>query len=140
MTNTLRLTLASIMKNPVITVSEDSTLEDVVEKLAIYDVGCVIVTDGNLVKGIISERDIIKALKEHRAKVLEELVVKFMMKEVISLPPESTVVEALHVMFSKKIRHLVISKDGELKGIVSLRDVANAIFRSFMIIFSYIMR
>ncbi len=140
MASTLKLTLASIMKKPVITVSVESTLEDVVGKLAEHDVGCIVVTNGNMIRGIISERDIIKALKEYGAEVLKEQVAKFMTKDVVSLPPESTVVEALHVMFSRKIRHLVVSKDGELKGIVSLRDVANAIFKSFMTIFSYIMR
>ena len=63
-----------------------------------------------------------------------------MTREVVYLPPESTIVEALHVMFSERMRHPVVSKNKELKGIVSLRDVAKAIFESFMVMFSYIIR
>jgi len=134
----LAITLRSVMKNPVITVDENATLKEVIEKLGFYDIGCVVVIKDSTVKGIISERDIIKILKDNDAKVLEEPVSKYMVHNIVSLSPESTIIEALHIMFSNRIRHLVVSSNGKLEGIVSLRDVAMSLFKTFMTIYSYI--
>ncbi len=77
------------MKNPVITVDENATLKEVIEKLGFYDIGCVVVIKDSAVKGIISERDIIKILRDNASKVLEEPVSKYMTRNVISLPLEA---------------------------------------------------
>jgi CBS domain-containing protein len=84
----------------------------------------VVSTDGKEVKGIISERDIVRGLAERGANVLDLTVRNLMTPKVITCTPEDSVTHLMKLMTSKRIRHLpVISAEGELCGIVSIGDV-----------------
>ena len=131
--------LRDIMITPVITLSENASVLNAVKLMAENDIGCIVVTNSNgQVCGVLSERDVIRVLGAKG--FIENLKVKdIMSRNVYCMREENTIVEALRVMLERKIRHLpVVDNRSTLKGIVSLRDVANKVFTNLMTILSYV--
>ncbi|RLG76319.1 MAG: histidine kinase [Thermoprotei archaeon] len=131
--------LKDVMVEPVITLHGEAELMDVVKLMAEKDIGCIVVVNNDRkVCGIISERDIIKALGSK--SFLENLKVKDVMsKDIMCMEEHRPIVEALRIMLANKIRHLpVVDSENKLRGIVSLRDIAGSVFMSLMTILSYV--
>jgi CBS domain-containing protein len=80
-------------------------------------------SDGRTIAGIVSERDVVRALAEG-PEMLSEPVSSIMTARVFTAPPEAHVDELLHLMTDKRVRHIpVTDADGLLIGIVSIGDV-----------------
>lgn len=108
----------------VATVTPDATVSDLLAMLAEHRVGALVVSaDGRTITGIVSERDVVRAMTEG-AGVLTRSVASIMTTHVFAAPPEADVDELMHVMTEKRIRHIpVTDPDGVLLGIVSIGDV-----------------
>ena len=103
-----------------------ASLDDVVQTLVENNCGSLVVRDGDRLVGIISERDILRVTA---AKVgpLESLsVTDFMITDLITGTPESTINEAMDLMTNNRIRHLPVLKEGKLVGIVSIGDLVKS--------------
>lgn len=99
-------------------------LSEVVALLAEKRIGATVVCDDDQrVKGIISERDIVRALAERGAAVLTDPVDAHMTKEVKTCLESDTVAWLMEAMTSRRFRHMPVVKDGRLIGIVSIGDV-----------------
>jgi len=99
-------------------------LQAVIEKLAAKRIGAlVIVGASGGVEGIISERDIIRALAEHGASCLDRPVSDFMTREVVICSEADTLDELMATMTAGRFRHIPVVEDGALVGIVSIGDV-----------------
>lgn len=122
------MNVAAILKSKgrsVTTARPDATLLDVVQKLHAKRIGAVIVVgDGGLVEGIISERDVIRALAERGQGALLDPVSSHMTRQVVGCQETSHVDELMEKMTMGRFRHLpVLEDDGELIGIISIGDV-----------------
>ena len=108
----------------VVTVAPLQSVASVVDLLTQNRIGAAPVTDadGRLV-GIISERDVIRGLSEHREAVLTMAAEQLMTREVMTCAPGSSIVELMEVMTNQRIRHLPVVQNGALAGIVSIGDV-----------------
>ncbi len=108
----------------VVTVRPSATLADAAEALTTHRIGALVVTDdaGRLL-GIVSERDLTKAIVQYAADMLDRHVTDVMTRKVVTCSPEDSVVEALYLMNSKGIRHIPILDGDRLSGIISVRDV-----------------
>ena len=118
---------------------KNASVLNAVKLMAENDIGCIVVTNSNgQVCGILSERDVISVLGAKG--FIENLKVKdIMSRNVYCMREENTIVEALRAMLGRKIKHLpVVDNRSTLKGIVSLRDVANKVFTNLMTILSYV--
>ncbi|MEM0263143.1 MAG: CBS domain-containing protein [Saccharolobus sp.] len=114
------------MKNNVIVVDKNTTLRDVAKIMTENNVGSVIVVDNGKPIGIITERDIVRAIG--RNKDLNNKAEEIMTSSLITIKEDSPITGALSLMRSYNIRHLpVIDNEGNLKGIISIRDIARAI-------------
>ena len=112
------------MSETVLTVGPTHTLRQVAKQMADRKVGAAIVMDPEEQgPGIITERDILNAVAQ-RARAAEARVRQWMTESVITIEPETTVQDAAKMMFEKNFRHLPVSKDGRLLGIVSLRRLS----------------
>ena len=110
--------------NGVATVSSDSNLTDVARVLAEHGVGALVVSDdGEQIKGIVSERDLARAVARQGASALELPVTQAMTSEVSTCSPGDTVDMLMEVMTRQRIRHLPVTVDGRLCGIISIGDV-----------------
>jgi CBS domain-containing protein len=108
----------------VVTVPPDISVERLVAVLAEYKVGAVVVSrEGSSVEGIVSERDIVRALAARGAAVLTEPVTAIHTAEVRTVGPEMPLETVERMMTEHKFRHVPVVVNGELRGIVSIGDV-----------------
>jgi CBS domain-containing protein len=88
-------------------------------------VGALLVTQGGRILGIVSERDIVRAVAE--SLPLDEPVENVMAPDPFCVGPDASVDEAAAIMGEKSIRHLpVVSADGDFLGVISVRDLLGA--------------
>ena len=105
---------------------QTSTL-DALKILAEKHVGALLVIDDDKVAGIISERDVVRALAKTGVCSLDEPVGSMMTKEVIAVTPDKTIEECMGVMTANRIRHLPVVENGRLAGIISIGDVVKSL-------------
>ncbi len=86
-------------------------------------VGALLVMEGDKLVGIISERDIIRKLVGVNVDPASVKVEQLMTKELITVPPATTVQEAMKLITEKRIRHLPVVENGKLMGIISIGDL-----------------
>jgi CBS domain-containing protein len=100
------------------------TLQDVANKLAAKRIGAIVIVGaGGEVRGIVSERDIIRALSTGGATCLKEPVAQTMTRQVVTCQETDTLDELMAMMTARRFRHLPVVTDGALVGIVSIGDV-----------------
>lgn len=107
----------------VVTVDVSAPLTEAVRLLHDNRIGAVLALDSGCVAGVVSERDIVRALHQHGANVLDRPVSAVMTAPVVTVSGHHTVDEALALMTERRFRHLPVVEAGELKGIVSIGDL-----------------
>lgn len=100
------------------------TVAEVVDRLGRLGVGALLVCDENrAIRGIVSERDIVRALRKHGGGLLDMPVSEVMTHYVETCDPEETVAHAMARMTAGRYRHLPVVVDGRLVGMVSIGDL-----------------
>lgn len=108
----------------VITVDAEDDLVEVVRVLAEKRIGAVVVTDGaGGVAGIITERDLVRALAADGGEALRKRVSEVMTREVVTAHAEDTINALSERMTRGKFRHVPVVDGSRLVGIVSIGDV-----------------
>ncbi len=108
----------------VATVSPDVTVADLLSRLAENNVGAMVVTsESGSVRGIVSERDVVRALHRTGSDLLGQTVSSIMTTEVTTASLDDSVESLARIMTESRIRHLPVLEDGRLAGIVSIGDV-----------------
>jgi CBS domain-containing protein len=123
----METTVSAVLKHKgyqVVTVTPRQAVASVVQVLTQHRIGAAPVIDeeGRLV-GIISERDIMRGLSEHREAVLTLPVEQLMTREVMTCSSEEPLVDLMKVMTLQRVRHLPVVRNGTIEGIVSIGDV-----------------
>lgn len=115
--------ILSVKGNAVVTARPDVTLTELCKILAQKGIGAVLVTDASeVILGIISERDIVRALARGAAS-LSDPVSAHMTAQVITVTEDATVASLMSRMTSGRFRHLPVVRDGRLCGVISIGDV-----------------
>jgi len=120
------MTIAAVLRtkgSEVETITAGARLADAVAKLGGRRIGALPVVEGGEIVGIISERDVIYCLRDHGAEVLDWPVSRVMSSPAITSAPETEVLSALALMTQRRIRHLPVVEQGEIRGIVSIGDL-----------------
>lgn len=118
-----------ILKNKgsqVFTCTADETLTSASALLFARSVGAMVVMDGEQVVGILSERDVVRAVAQGGAEALRQSVSRFMSAEIIFARLSETVDELMSRMTDRRVRHLPVCEDGRLIGIVSIGDLVKS--------------
>jgi len=112
----------------VATITGEASLGDAAAQLRDLAVGALVVSpDGATIAGILSERDVVRAVAAHGASALGRPVQSVMSTEVTTCLPTDSVPRLMELMTEHRIRHLpVVGDDGRLCGIVSIGDVVKA--------------
>lgn len=124
------MTVATILRkkgNTIISVRPEIPLMELVETIASRRIGAVLVLDdsGSLA-GIVSERDVVKALAAKGPELHKVSAGDVMTANVTTVTPATTINEAMELMDRGYFRHLPVLDKGELLGIISVRDVVRA--------------
>ncbi len=121
------MTVRSILAdkgNTVVTVRSDTPVREAVRRLKAANIGALVVSDdGATVAGILSERDIVRALADHDNDLPNLKVGSLMTREVSTCRPEDRIKDLMGVMTRGRFRHLPVLEDGRLVGIVSIGDI-----------------
>lgn len=107
----------------VATVTEHTTVAELLTGLAEHNIGAMVVAGSDGVAGIVSERDVVRGLHEQGASLLRQPVGEIMTTIIATCTPEDFVDDLSAVMTERRIRHVPVLVEGELKGIVSIGDV-----------------
>lgn len=108
----------------VITAGPQDQVSSVAALLAQHRIGAVVVSsDGQSIDGVVSERDIVRALAERGAASLDEPVSAIMTSQVFTCEPSTTIEQLMALMTERRIRHVPVVIDGAIGGIVSIGDV-----------------
>ena len=110
-----------------ITVSPEETVYHALMLMANHNTGAVMVVDNGQMVGIFTERDYARKVILMGRCSLDTKIREIMTRELITVHPEATLEECMEVMTRWHIRHLPILSEGRLVGIVSMRDVVQAI-------------
>jgi CBS domain-containing protein len=108
----------------VVTVPPETDVTGLLAVLAEHKIGAVVVSpDGRVVAGIVSERDVVRALAARGPGVLTEAVTAIATASVQSVGPQTPLEDVERLMTTSRFRHVPVVVDGVLSGIVSMRDV-----------------
>ena len=124
------MTVAAILQGKperLIGLPDSKSLADAASLLSQEKIGALVVRNaGGEMIGILSERDIVRAIARDGAGVLNNPVSTIMTKDVICCTPTDSVAEVMGMMTARRFRHLPVKSNGKLIGMVSIGDVVKA--------------
>jgi len=117
------LEVRDVMTYPAITEDEDALVAEIAKCMKMSGIGSVVITKGDKYVGIITDRDVvIKVILRNRnpdgVKVKE-----IMTSPLVTIESDASLMGACKLMLEKDIRRLLVIEDGELVGVVSLRNI-----------------
>lgn len=113
----------------VVTIPPDGLVRELLAALADQRIGAVVVTDGDQVCGIVSERDVVRNLHTRGADVLDLEVGEIMTRQLYTCSPGDDLDTVAGTMTERRIRHMPVLEDGRLMGLVSIGDVVSSRIR-----------
>lgn len=122
----------SLKQNPgeVYTISPDATVFEAIAKMAEKNVGALVVTDGDKVIGMLSERDYTRKVALKGRVSRETPVRDIISTNVITVSPHHSIEECMRLMTEHRIRHLPVMDGNKLVGIISIGDLVNWIIKA----------
>ena len=107
------------------TISANDTLDHLVERLSSYRVGALVVSsDERTIEGIVSERDVVRAMPGKLDELSHLHVRDIMTVNVLTCTPDSAVADIMSLMTKERIRHVpVVDAQGKLLSIISIGDI-----------------
>lgn len=121
------MTVKNILANKgsqVFTLSLEATGTDAVNALTRHNIGALVVASADkTIEGIVSERDIVRAIGQRGADALDGPISELMTKKVRTCTEDATVPELMGTMTEGRFRHLPVERDGKLVGVISIGDI-----------------
>ena len=118
--------VSEIMTNAAVIDQSDDTLVEAATKMWKQQTGSLLVMDGEDLVGIVTERDVLKAVASG-LKLSDVRVSEVMTKDLVTVTPGTSLREAAKVMADRWIRHLPVLDGGKLVGVLSQRDLAGVL-------------
>ena len=118
------MTVGSRMTRELATVSRDASLRDAAEEMCARRVGSLLVFDGESLLGIVTERDVLKAVA---AGAVDGRVEELMTRDPETIEPDETLEMAAVVMLHGGFRHLPVAEGDRVVGLLSMRDLMTVV-------------
>jgi CBS domain-containing protein len=110
----------------VISLPPDSTVRELIATLAERRIGAVIVVDGTELRGVVSERDVVRRLHTDGDTVLDTELVDLMSSDVVSCGVDDDIDAIAATMTERRIRHMPVLRGDTIVGVVSIGDVVKS--------------
>jgi CBS domain-containing protein len=118
------LKIKDVMVTDVVTVNAGVNVREATKRMDDYEIGCLLVMEKGSIIGILTERDVLKRVVVETRNPEETPVQEVMSKPLIVVDPETSLEDAVKLMFEKKVKKLPVVKDKKLVGLVTLTDIA----------------
>jgi len=118
--------IADVLRNKgasVATITPETSVAGLLTELSVHNIGAMVVVSPDGVVGIVSERDVVRALQQRGADLLRCPVSEIMTEFVATCAPTDSVDSLSVLMTQKRVRHIPVMENGRLTGIVSIGDV-----------------
>lgn len=116
--------LEAIMSKDIISIKEESSIQEVAAKMLAYDVGFLPITRKNKIVGVVTDRDIATTVFKNTTN-LDTQVKDYMHKHIISCDKNKDILDVLQMMRKEKIKRILITDKKRVVGIISLSDIIN---------------
>ena len=107
----------------VATIAPEASIKRAADRLLAKNIGALVVTSGDAVLGLVSEREIVHAFSRHGETAGSMQVKDIMQHSVTTVSPDESVNRVMNLMTHHRVRHMPVLRDGKLAGIVSIGDV-----------------
>jgi PAS domain S-box-containing protein len=124
------LKVKDIMSGRVVTIEPTATSGDAARKMAEHGISCLVVLDGDEIKGILTDRDFLRLMGDQDSPSSKRTVAECMTTPVQCATPDQTIVEAGRITRSRGIRRLPVTDGGKLVGIITETDLTRAMVGS----------
>ncbi|MEX2328461.1 MAG: CBS domain-containing protein [Nitriliruptoraceae bacterium] len=114
--------IGRLIGDPVATIRPTATLREAADALVADGVGLLVVVDPSGVRGVLSERDVVRAIAED-LDLETERVRDVSSTDVLTVDEDTSIADAAREMTDAQIRHLAVSRKAVVTGVVSIRDV-----------------
>lgn len=108
-------------------VSPETSTLDALRFMTSKNVGALLVLEDGILSGIITERDFVFRISSARDCLLEAPIRELMTSKVITVTPETTLDQCMHMMTDRRIRHLPVFDGERLAGLISIGDVVKGL-------------
>lgn len=117
-------TILSNKGDRVVKVMSSDSVRTTLLRLKTHNFGALVVSDdGETVTGIISERDLVRAMVDHGHDLVDMPVSELMTKNVRTCTPEDDIEDVMDTMTNGRFRHMPVTVDGRLVGVISIGDL-----------------
>ena len=106
----------------VTTIAPEASIKRAADWLLAKNIGALVVTSGDAVLGLVSEREIVHAFARH-GDAAGSMPVKEIMQHGVTVSPDESINRVMKLMTHHRVRHMPVLRDGKLTGIVSIGDV-----------------
>jgi CBS domain-containing protein len=113
--------------NAVYSVGPEATVLEALRIMSERSIGVVLVVEEGRIAGIFSERDLVTDLVYHDCRSILGPIREYMTSPVYFVTPEQTLEDCMVVMNAKNIRHIPVLENDQLAGMISIRDVIDAL-------------
>jgi CBS domain-containing protein len=120
------MSIDSILKRKgtdVATIDPEASIKRAADWLRLKNIGALVVTSGNAVIGLVSEREIVHAFSQYGETVASMPVKAIMRHSMITVSSDESVSRVMNLMTQHRVRHMPVLRDGKLAGIISIGDV-----------------
>ncbi len=117
------LTLKDIMATTVYRVDGNTTIRDASRIMADKDLGSLLVTQDHEVVGIVTEADLVKRVLAYDLNPDTHMVEEVMSSPLVTVDGDTGILDARDLMDKESIRHLLVTTQDDIRGIVSMRDL-----------------
>ena len=107
----------------VLKIEASATVFDAIKRIVELNVGSILVTEGDQVVGIMTERDYLRKVAVHGRTSHDTTVGEIMSSPLVYVTPQTTIDESMAIMTDRRIRHLPVVEDDDVVGSISIGDV-----------------
>ena len=126
--------IGNYMSSPVISIDSELTAQEAAQQMHAKNVGSVLVRIYDKYVGVLTETDLSRKVVAKRLDPETTMVSSIMTIPIISMDRCMPVIEAEEFMKNKKIRHLVVTEEDEVVGILSVKDLVSCYSKSFRMV------
>jgi len=126
--------IGDYMSSPVLSIDSELTVQEAAQQMHAKNVGALLVRIYKKHVGILTETDLTRKVVAKGLNPETTMVSLVMTKPVISMNRYMPVEEAEEFMKKKKIRHLAVTEEGEIVGILSVKDLVSCYSKSFRMV------